>query len=102
MNQEERKAFVASHRTAMFGFGRKNDGPAMSIVYYVMDGDDILVSTMSARGKAKAVARNPKVSLAVLDEQWPPTYLLVYGDAHRDGHRRRDGPEHADRRRDGR
>ena len=47
----------------MFGFGRKNDGPAMSIVYYVLDGDDILVSTMSARGKAKAVARNPKVSL---------------------------------------
>jgi hypothetical protein len=65
----------------MFGFGRKSDGPAMSIVYYVMDGDDILVSTMAARGKAKAVARNPKVSLAVLDEQWPPTYLLVYGDA---------------------
>jgi PPOX class probable F420-dependent enzyme len=81
MNQEERKGFVAKHRTAMFGFGRKNDGPAMSIVYYVTDGDDILVSTMSARGKAKAAARNPKVSLAVLDEQWPPTYLLVYGDA---------------------
>jgi PPOX class probable F420-dependent enzyme len=72
---------VASHRTAMFGFGRRNDGPAMSIVYYVVDGEDLLVSTMSERGKAKAVARNPKVSLAVLDEQWPPTYLLVYGDA---------------------
>jgi PPOX class probable F420-dependent enzyme len=81
MNQQERREFVAGHRTAMFGFGRKCDGPAMSIVYYVVDGDDILVSTMSARGKAKAVARNPKVSLAVLDEKWPPTYLLVYGDA---------------------
>ena len=81
MDQEERKEFVAGHRTAMFGFGRKNDGPAMSIVYYVVDEGDILVSTMAERGKAKAVARNPKVSLAVLDEQWPPTYLLVYGDA---------------------
>jgi len=81
MDQEERKEFVAEHRTAMFGFGRRNDGPAMSIVYYVVDGGDILVSTMAERGKAKAVARNPKVSLAVLDEQWPPTYLLVYGDA---------------------
>jgi len=81
MDQEERKEFVAKHRTAMFGFGRRNDGPAMSIVYYVVDGGDILVSTMAERGKAKAVARNPKVSLAVLDEQWPPTYLLVYGDA---------------------
>ena len=53
----------------------------MSIVYYVMDGDEILVSTMAARAKAKAVARSPKVSMCVLDEQWPPTYLQVYCDA---------------------
>src|SRR5882757_8568598 len=81
MDQEERREFVAKHRTAVFGFGRKSHGPAMSIVYYVMDDGDILVSTMAERGKAKAVARNPKVSLAILDEKWPPTYLLVYGDA---------------------
>lgn len=65
----------------MFGYQRKADGPAMSIVYYVMDGDDILVSTMSARGKAAAVRRSSKVSLCVLDEQWPPTYVVVYCDA---------------------
>jgi hypothetical protein len=53
----------------------------MSIVYYVMDGDDILVSTMAARGKAGAVRRDSKVSLCVLDEQWPPTYMVVYCDA---------------------
>jgi hypothetical protein len=46
-----------------------------------MDGDDILVSTMSARSKAKAVRRNPKVSLCVLDENWPPSYLTAYCDA---------------------
>src|SRR5262245_65154181 len=53
----------------------------MSVVYYVMDGDDILVSTMTERAKAKAVGRDPKVSLCILDEKWPPTYLLVYGTA---------------------
>jgi nitroimidazol reductase NimA-like FMN-containing flavoprotein (pyridoxamine 5'-phosphate oxidase superfamily) len=53
----------------------------MSIVYYVMDGDDVLVSTMAERGKAKAIKRSPKVSLCVLDEKWPPTYLQVYCDA---------------------
>ncbi len=81
MDQEQRIAFVHSHRTAIFGFNRKNDGPAMSVVYYVMDGNDILISTMEGRGKAKAVRRNPKVSLCVLDEHWPLTYLQVYGDA---------------------
>ena len=81
MNGAERRAFVRGHRTAVFGYARKADGPSMSVCYYVMDGDDILVSTMIGRAKAKAVRRGPKVSLCILDEHWPPTYLLVYGDA---------------------
>ncbi len=81
MNGEERQNFVRSHRTAVFGYARAADGPSMSCVYYVMDGEDILVSTMAGRAKARAVGRNPKVSLCVLDENWPPTYLLVYGEA---------------------
>jgi PPOX class probable F420-dependent enzyme len=81
MNQEQRRQFVRDHRTCIFGYGRQADGPAMTVVYYVMDGDDILVSTMAGRAKAKAVARSPKVSLCVLDENWPVTYLQVYGNA---------------------
>ena len=81
MDAEERRAFVRAHRVAVFGYNRRGHGPAMTVVYYVMDGDDLLVSTMAARAKAKAVARDPRVSLCILDEQWPPTYLLVYGRA---------------------
>jgi PPOX class probable F420-dependent enzyme len=81
MDPDKRRQFVREHRTCIFGYGRRNDGPAMTVVYYVMDGDDILISTMAARGKAKAVARDPHVSLCVLDEHWPPTYLQVYGTA---------------------
>jgi len=81
VNRDERRDFVHTHRTAVFGYGRKSDGPAQSIVYYVTDGDDILVSTMGARAKAKAVARLGKVSLCVLDAHWPPSYLVVYCDA---------------------
>jgi hypothetical protein len=78
---EERRQFVLDHRTAIFGYGRAAHGPAMSIVYYSADPDEIVVSTMAERAKAKAVVRNPKVSLCVLDEQWPPSYLQVYCDA---------------------
>ena len=81
MTPEARRQFVREHRTAIFGYNRARHGPAMTIVYYAMDADDILVSTMADREKAKAVARNGKVSLCVLDEQWPPTYLQVYCDA---------------------
>jgi hypothetical protein len=61
VNREERRQFVREHRTCVFGYARKDHGPAMTVVYYVMDGDDMLVSTMAARGK------------------WPFSYLQVYG-----------------------
>jgi len=82
MLPSERREFVRTHRTCVFGTPRRTDGPAMSVVYYVpTDTDDLLVSTMRDRGKAKTVARNPKVSLCVLDERWPFSYLQVYCDA---------------------
>jgi PPOX class probable F420-dependent enzyme len=81
MDSSERRQFVRDHRTCVFGYARREHGPAMTIVYYVMDGDDILVSTMAGRSKAKAVERDPRVSLCVLDENWPVTYVQVYGTA---------------------
>jgi len=66
----------------VYGYRRLHDGPAMSLVYYVpTDDDELLVSTMAGRGKARAVRRNGKVSLCVLDERWPFAYLQVYADA---------------------
>jgi hypothetical protein len=82
MLPSERREFVRTHRTCVFGTPRRNDGPAMSVVYYVpTDTNELLVSTMRHRGKAKTVAHNPKVSLCVLGEQWPFSYLQVYCDA---------------------
>jgi hypothetical protein len=82
MLPSERREFVRTHRTCVFGTNRRADGPAMSIVYYVpTDTDQLLVSTMRDRAKAKAVARLRKVSLCVLDEAWPISYLQVYCDA---------------------
>ena len=81
MNGAERREFVRTHRTCVFGYSRKAHGPSMSCVYYVMDGEDILVSSMLGRSKPKAVTRDGRVSLCVLDENWPPTYITVYGNA---------------------
>jgi len=82
MLPSERREFVRTHRTCIFGNRRLHDGPAMSVVYYVpTDADDLLVSTMVERGKARAVARDGKVSLCVLDERWPFAYVQVYADA---------------------
>jgi hypothetical protein len=82
MLPSERRLFVRTHRTCVFGYPRRADGPAMSVVYYIpTDGDELLVSTMAGRGKARALQRSGKVSLCVLDETWPFSYLQVYADA---------------------
>lgn len=82
MLPSERRLFVRTHRTCVFGYQRHHDGPAMSVVYYVpTDEDELLVSTTAGRAKARAVARNPRISLCVLDERWPFAYLQVYADA---------------------
>jgi hypothetical protein len=78
----QRRAFVREHRVAVFGYGRQADGPSMSIVYYVVASDDELhVTSMRDRGKTKSVRRDGKVSLCILDEQWPMSYLQLYCDA---------------------
>jgi PPOX class probable F420-dependent enzyme len=82
MLPSERREFVRTHRTCIYGYRRLRDGPAMSVVYYIpTDDDELLVSTIAGRGKARAVARDGKVSLCVLDERWPFAYLQVYADA---------------------
>ena len=57
----ERREFVRTHRTCVFGYRRRNDGPAMSVVYYVpTEDDELLVSTMAGRSKALAVGARPE------------------------------------------
>ena len=79
MTPEERKAFLRKHRLAIVGVERKDAPPQLSPVYYVMDGDDLLISTTATRAKSKVIRRNARVSVCVLGEQQPFPYLTVYG-----------------------
>jgi len=78
---DEHREFLESHRLCVFAFNRRNGPPSLSPVYYFMDGDEIVISTTGSRVKAKAVQRNPEVSVCVLDEKMPFAYLTVYGHA---------------------
>src|ERR1700741_4792283 len=82
MIPSERREFVRTPPTFVFVYRRRNIGPAISVVYYIpTDTDELLVSTMADRGKARIVERDGKVSLCVLDERWQVAYLQVYADA---------------------
>jgi PPOX class probable F420-dependent enzyme len=75
----EQQAFLEQHRLVVVGIGRASGPPHVSPVYYVMDGEDVLISTTAARFKARAIRRNEDVSLCVLGEQFPFPYLGIYG-----------------------
>src|SRR5246500_89580 len=79
MDGDQGRQFVKDHRTSSLGYARKDAGPAMTVVYYLTDGDEILISSMEERAKAKAVERSPHVSICVLEEKGPPPYLQVFG-----------------------
>ena len=78
---DEQREFLESHRLCVFGFNRRSGPPSLSPVFYFMDGDEIVISTTASRVKAKAVQRNPEVSVCVLDEKMPFAYLTVFGHA---------------------
>jgi PPOX class probable F420-dependent enzyme len=82
MTPEERRAFLADNKFCIVAYARRAGPPAVTPVYYVMDGDDLIISTTRARAKAKALAARPDVTICVIDD-WTPArrYLTVYGRA---------------------
>jgi len=79
MIPEEHRTFLEQHRLCIVGYSRKNGPPSLSPTYYYMDGDDICISTTASRAKARAVRRDPEITVCVLGEQMPFPYLTVYG-----------------------
>jgi PPOX class probable F420-dependent enzyme len=78
MTPEERRQFLETHRLAVVGIPREGP-PALTPVYYALDGDEIIISTTATRVKAKAVRKDPRITLCVLGEESPFPYLTVYG-----------------------
>ena len=82
MTPEQRKQFLEENRYCVVGYDRNEGPPALSPVYYVMAGDDILISTQAGRAKGKVLAKRPEVSVCILSEKHPSApYLTIYGKA---------------------
>jgi nitroimidazol reductase NimA-like FMN-containing flavoprotein (pyridoxamine 5'-phosphate oxidase superfamily) len=79
MNQEERRQFVRDQSFCVWGYNRREHGPAMTPGYYTTEGDDICFYSMRARAKARVAKRDPRASVCILDQGRPPSYLQVFG-----------------------
>ncbi len=74
-------AFIDEIPVGVLGTVRTDGSARLSTVYYVRDGDRILVSTESKRGKARDVERTGRASLCVQAPEKPFPFATLEGPA---------------------
>ena len=65
------REFLDAHRVGVLATTAADGRPRQSVAYYVRDGDRLLISTLSARLKARDVRRRGWSSLCVLGHEQP-------------------------------
>jgi PPOX class probable F420-dependent enzyme len=84
MVPEHHREFVARHRLCVLGWNRPEgatEGPPLTPVFYVNDGDDVLISITEDRDKTRALRQDPRISVCVLGEEMPFPYVTLFGTA---------------------
>ncbi|WP_435245380.1 PPOX class F420-dependent oxidoreductase [Streptomyces sp. NRRL F-5630] len=75
------RAFLARPLYAVLATTGADGAPATSVVWYGLDGDDIVVSSQEGRLKVRNARLRPAVSLCVYDPEDPQRYVEVRGAA---------------------
>jgi PPOX class probable F420-dependent enzyme len=82
MTAEERRAFLMDGtRTAKLATTRADGRPHVTPIWFLLDGDDVVFTTFHESLKAKAIQRDPTVSMCVDDQAPPYSYVMVDGVA---------------------
>ena len=81
IGNEDQDRFVREMKSAIITSLRKDGSPSTSLVFYALDGDDLLFSTTADRLKAKTLTRDPRAVVTVLDEGAPYRFVSVEGRA---------------------
>ncbi len=72
-------------RTGMLGLVRANGAPIVTPVWFLLnegpEGDELIFTTGTDTLKGKAIARDPRISLAVDDQKPPFSYVQLTAEA---------------------
>lgn len=75
------RAFLEEQPVGVLATSRPDGGIRQSIVYHVLDGDRLLISTEASRAKARDVDRTGRASYCVMAHDKPFPSLTVEGRA---------------------
>jgi PPOX class probable F420-dependent enzyme len=78
---EQLREFLDAHRVGVLATAAPDGRPRQSVVYYARDGDQLLVSTLSARLKARDAQRTDWASLCVRGDEQPYPSATFAGPA---------------------
>ena len=82
MSDQEWRDFVAAGtRTAKLATVRADGRPHVAPISFVFDGDEIVFTTGRESVKGRSLRREPRVSLAVDDENPPYSFVVLEGVA---------------------
>ena len=82
MSMDEVRAFLATGtRTAKIATVSADGHPHVVPVWFVLDGDDMVITTASGSAKARHLAADPRVSIAVDDERPPFAFVHLRATA---------------------
>jgi PPOX class probable F420-dependent enzyme len=62
------RAFLEEKRFAVVGTKNPDGSPHLAVMWYLLDGDDIVVNSAHGRIKDRNLAANPRMSVLVPDE----------------------------------
>ena len=64
----DQRAFLSAKRFAVLGTISPSGAPHLTVMWYALDGDEIVFNTKVGRAKESNLERDPRVSLLVYDE----------------------------------
>jgi PPOX class probable F420-dependent enzyme len=80
MTDAEWREFVtAGTRTGKLAVIRKDGRAHLTPVWFVLDGDDVVLTTEESSVKGRALRRDPRAVLCVDDQQPPYSYVTIEG-----------------------
>ncbi len=80
MTQAEWREFVMTGtRTGKLAVVRADGRPHVTPIWFVLDGDDVILTTHESSIKGKALRRDPRAALCVDDQQPPFSFVLLEG-----------------------
>jgi PPOX class probable F420-dependent enzyme len=76
-----REFVMTGTRTGKLAVTRQDGRPHVTPVWFVLDGEDVLLTTYSGGLKGRVLRRDPRVSLCVDDQEPPYSFVVIEGEA---------------------